>query len=427
MVSMARKSILLLAGEASGDYHAAGMVRDLKSARPDIRVSGIGGDKLAQAGMELFHHYREINTIGLSEGLGKLANILAAYRTMKRELLSGRHDIFIPVDFPDVNLRLCRVARDAGVGVCYYISPQIWAWRKGRVRKIAARVDRMMTIFPFEARLYEEAGLRADFVGHTMVRDISPGLDKALLRRRMGLDPDVSAVALVPGSRPAEIRRMLPVMCEAARLHANQYPDTQFLLPLAGEHLSGLVDEIVRGRGVRVQVSSTEAAVLMAACDSGLVTSGTATLQAALAGMPHAVAYKLDRFTWLLASKVLKPLVMDKDIHVAIGNVLAISREKEADGPLQEMLHAGYRIPCLECGRPLFVPELLQDNASPEKLAQWLIRFRSEGPLREAMIRGFQRLREMLTPERDDLTPASVVLEFLDHRNADPHTYARTR
>jgi len=417
---MASKSILLLAGEASGDYHAAAMVRDLKAVRPDIHVSGIGGDKLAQAGMELLHHYREINTIGLSEGLGKIANILAAYRTVKKELQSGRHDVFIPVDFPDVNLRLCRVARNAGIGVCYYISPQVWAWRKGRVRKIASRVDRMMTIFPFEARLYEGAGLRVDFVGHTMVRDISPGLDKGVLKGQMGLDPDLSAVALVPGSRPAEIRRMLPVMCQAARIYADHYPDTQFLLPLAGEHLSGLVNEIVRGCGVAVQVSSTEAARLMAACDSGLVTSGTATLQAALVGMPHAVAYKLDRFTWLLASKVLKPLVMDKDLHVAIGNVLAISREKEAAGPLQEMLQEGYHIPCLECGRPLFVPELLQDNASPGKLAQWLIRFRSEPPLREATIRGFQRLREMLTPEREDRTPAAVVLEFLDHRDSKP-------
>jgi lipid-A-disaccharide synthase len=417
-VQMASKSILLLAGEASGDYHAAAMVKDLKASRPDIRVSGIGGDKLAEAGMELLHHYREINTIGLSEGLSKIANILTAYRTMKRELQSGRHDIFIPVDFPDVNLRLCRVARDSGVGVCYYISPQVWAWRKGRVRKIASRVDRMMTIFPFEPKVYEGAGLRADFVGHTMVRDISPALDKALLRERMGLAPDASAVSLVPGSRPAEIRRMLPVMCEAARLYADQYPDTQFLLPLAGVHLSGIVEEIVRGCGVQVRVCSTETAELMAACDSGLVTSGTATLQAALAGMPHAVAYKLDRFTWLLAIKVLKPLVMDKDLHVAIGNVLAISREKETFGPLQEVLNAGYRIPCLECGRPLFVPELLQHNASPENLAQWLIRFRSEPLLREAMIRGFQRVREMLTPERDDITPASVVLEFLDQRKA---------
>jgi len=172
LTAMPKRSILLLAGEASGDYHAAALVRDLKDANPEIRVSGIGGDRLAAAGMELLHHYRDINTIGLSEGFSKIRNIVKAYQTMKRELRSGLHDLFIPVDFPDVNLRLCKLARDAGLPVYYYISPQVWAWRKGRIRKIAARVDRMMTIFPFEEKLYKDAGVKADFVGHTMAKDV---------------------------------------------------------------------------------------------------------------------------------------------------------------------------------------------------------------------------------------------------------------
>ena len=213
---MLKRSILLLAGEASGDYHAAALVKDLKARNPNIRVSGIGGDKLAAAGMDLLHHYREINTIGLSEGFSKVRNIIRAYQTMKRELRSGLHDLFIPVDFPDVNLRLCKVARQAGVPVCYYISPQVWAWRKGRIHKIAARVDRMMTIFPFEEKLFRDVGVRADFVGHTMVSDVPQGIDKKELRSELGMDPSKWSVALVPGSRPAEVLRMLPVMCQAA-------------------------------------------------------------------------------------------------------------------------------------------------------------------------------------------------------------------
>ncbi|MGO9568936.1 MAG: lipid-A-disaccharide synthase, partial [Desulfomonilaceae bacterium] len=341
---MAELSILLLAGEASGDHHAAAMVRELKLLCPEFTVSGIGGDKLAAAGMELFHHYSEINTIGLSEGLGKVRNIIAAFKKMKSELRSGRHAVFVPVDFPDVNLRLCKIASDAGVPVCYYISPQVWAWRRGRIRKIAARVDRMMTIFPFEEQLYRDAGVRADFVGHTMVRDIPEASDKDLLRRELGVEPSRYSVALVPGSRPAEIRRMLPVMCEAARIHVSRYPDTQFVLPVAGEHLRPLVNEIVSQHDVPVVVLSSDASRIMAACDSGLVTSGTATLQAALAGMPHAVVYKLDQLTWLLAIKVLKPLVMDKDIHVAIANVLAINLEKQGKGPLKETAGTGFGI-----------------------------------------------------------------------------------
>lgn len=414
---MAQYSILLLAGEASGDHHAAAMVRDLKRLCPEITVSGIGGDKLAAAGMELFHHYSEINTIGLSEGLGKVRNIISAYKKMKTELQSGRHAVFVPVDFPDVNLRLCKIAHNAGIPVCYYISPQVWAWRRGRIRKIAARVDRMMTIFPFEEQLYRDTGVRADFVGHTMVRDIPETSDRSILRDELDIAPDRYAIALVPGSRPAEIRRMLPVMCDAARIHARSYSDTQFVLPLAGEHLRALVSEIVLQHEIPVVVQSAEASRIMAACDSGLVTSGTATLQAALAGMPHAVVYKLDRLTWLLAIKVLKPLVMDKDIHVAIANVLAINLEKQGKGPLSEMTGTGFGINCQECGRALFVPELLQDNVTPENLAAWLMRFRSEPRLRDFMTRGFKEIRNMLTLSEERPSAARIILDCIQESN----------
>ena len=411
---MPQPSVLLLAGEASGDYHAAALVRELKASRPDLLVSGIGGDKLAEAGMELLHHYREVNTIGLSEGLGKVRNIFRAYQTMKRELRSGRHTVFIPVDFPDVNLRLCRFAHDAGVRVCYFISPQIWAWRRGRIRKIARRVDRMMTIFPFEETFYREAGVKADFVGHTMARDLGDLPDKGQLARDLGIDRSRPVIALVPGSRPAEVSRMLPVMAGAARLYAQSYPDAQFLLPLADSHLADLVQDILSSYPIKVDVRSTDAFTVMAAADCGLVTSGTATLQAALAQMPHAVVYMLDGLTWWFALNVLKPLVMDRDIHVAIANVLAINKEKEGPGPIQEMLDAGIRIPCQECGRPLFVPELLQYEVTPENLAAWLTRFREEAPLREAMIRGFQQIRHMLNPSSVGQSAAAIVLEHLD-------------
>lgn len=411
---MSEPSILLLAGEASGDHHAASLVRDIKRLAPGVKITGIGGDKLAEAGMELLHHYREINTIGFGEGLASLRRIYAAYSTMKRELRSGKHSVFIPVDYPDVNIRLCLFAKRAGVKVCYYISPQIWAWRKGRIHKIAARVDRMMTIFPFEETLYRERGVKADFVGHTMVGEIPADLDKKALRKELGMDADRDAVALLPGSRPAEIGRILPVMCGAARIYLSHHPETEFQLPLAGPHLAGPVGEILAGYDIPVRVHSAEAPRVMGACDAGLVTSGTATLQAALARMPHAVVYVVDKWTWHLAIKVLKPLVMDKDIHVAIANVLSIASQKETNGgPIKEMLDAGCHIPCQECGRPLFVPEILQDHATPEFLAQWLLRFKEEEPLRNATLRGFDLLRGMLAPPKGDRNAAKIVLECL--------------
>jgi lipid-A-disaccharide synthase len=411
---MSERSVLLLAGEASGDYHAASLVRELRRISPDLSVTGIGGEKLAAAGMELLHHYRDINTIGLSEGFGKLRNIVAAYNTMKRELRSGRHRVFIPVDYPDVNLRLCRIARDAGVAVCYYISPQVWAWRKGRIKKIARRVDRMLTIFPFEEKLYLDAGVNAQFVGHTMVRDIPERFDRGLLRAEFGVDQAARVIALVPGSRPAEIHRMLPIMADAARLYLQTYPDARFLLPLAGPHLAPMVSEILASRSLPVTVLSAEAVRVMAASDSGLVTSGTATLQAALAEMPHVVAYVLDPLTWWVVMNVVKPLLMDRDVHVAIANVLAIKKEAEGRGPISDMLDAGYHIACPHCGRPLFVPELLQSSATPENLAQWLVSFSADPLLTETMIDGFRQIRAMLTPRVENPSAAHIILAYLD-------------
>ncbi|MGC8908620.1 MAG: lipid-A-disaccharide synthase [Desulfomonilaceae bacterium] len=417
MTAHRRPSILLLAGEASGDYHAAAMVRDIKSRDPRVRVTGIGGDALADAGMELLHHYRDINTIGLSEGLGKLRNIKHAYAAMKRELRAGKHDLFVPVDFPDVNLMLCKVAQRNGVPVCYFISPQVWAWRKGRIKKIARRVDRMMTIFPFEEELYRGAGVRADFVGHTMVRDIPADADKAALRRELGLDADACVVALAPGSRPAEVSRLLPVMCEASITYRARYPETRFVLPLAGPHLEKLVRSIIEKYNLPVSIHLRAAAACMGASDFGIVTSGTATLQAALAQMPHAVVYRLGAASWFLARRILKPLLMDEDIHVAIANVLAL-KAGDDQGPLKIMKDAGAEVRCLECGRRLFVPELLQGNASVEEIAGWLLKFRTDDRLVQAMIKGFRALREMLTPPRGDVSPARVVLECLSQRPA---------
>jgi len=393
------------------------MVRDIKARCPYIRVAGIGGDALADAGMELLHHYREINTIGLSEGIGKLCNIKNAYVTMKRELATGRHDLFVPVDFPDVNLMLCKVAKRNRVPVCYFISPQVWAWRKGRIKKIARRVDRMMTIFPFESDLYRSAGVRADFVGHTMARDIPSEVNKSARRTELGLDPHRPVIALVPGSRPAEVSRILPVMCEASAIYHVRYPDTQFVLPLAGPHLEKLAAGILDQHHLPVSIHSRAAAQCMGASDAGIVTSGTATLQAALTQMPHVVVYKLGAMSWFLARRILKPLVMDQDIHVAIANVLAL-KAGDDQGPLKVMREAGVEVRCLECGRRLFVPELLQSRASVEEVANWLFKLKTDVQLLRAMEKGFRALREMLAPPHDDVSAARIVLECLSANSA---------
>ncbi len=411
---MPRPSILLLAGEASGDYHAAALVRNLTRRMPDLHIAGIGGDRLAAAGMTLLHHYQEINSIALSGGFELLSNVLTAYHTMKRELFSGRHQLFIPVDYPDVNILLCRVARNAGIPVCYYVSPQVWAWRRGRIAKLAKRVDHMMTLFPFEARLYEQAGLPANFVGHTLVGDVPEQGDQRNARTRLGLQPDQYTVALVPGSRQKEISTMLPRMAAAAKIFLHSFPDTQFVLPLAAEHLRPQVEEVLRQHGVDVAMDVSDATTVMLSADCGLVTSGTATLQAALVGLPHALVYVVDDWTWWLALRVLKPLaIMHPDTHLAIANVLAIEEEKVGPSPIALMGEQGYHIPCQDCGRPLFVPEVLQHQATPGNLADWLFRFREDPRLGETMKEGFRQTRRLLEPPANGPGTADIVEKML--------------
>lgn len=407
-------SILVMAGEASGDHHLAVLISQLKAVAPNLEVFGIGGDRLASVGVHLFHHYKDINTIGLSGGISKLVKVIGAYRTMKNELMSGKYDLFIPVDFPDVNIRLCKFARKSRTRVCYYISPQIWAWRKRRIFKIRDRVDTMMTIFPFEETLYREVGVDAHFVGHTMVRDLANVKDRQNIREELGLKPDSWIVTLAPGSRSSEIERTLPVMLRAAARHVGQYPETTFVLPVAGPHLTEMINSIISDQQVEVMTLHEEASKLMAASDSGLICSGTATLQAALVGLPHAVVYIMDGFSWFLAKAILKPLLMDPDVHVAIANVLSIKMEHAGiKGPISAIIDAGYSIKCDECGRPLFVPEILQEHATDENLSNWLATFRTETRLCDTMRTGFKQIQEYLEQTDESRNAVNIVLKNL--------------
>jgi lipid-A-disaccharide synthase len=404
----------MLAGEASGDYHGAALVKDLKALRPELGITGVGGELMEAAGMELISHYRDINAVGPREGLSKFGQILRVYNLIKERIRSNEHSLFIPIDYPDVNLRLAKVASKANMPVLYFISPQVWAWRKGRLRQIRERVDLMMTIFPFEAQFYAKHGVNAQFVGHTMVRDFGPEQDMGDVKKSMGLDEEHYWVTIAPGSRPTEVKRMLPRMCKAAILFKNAYRDAAFVIPLAGEHLRPLVEEILRLEGAEMKLVSEHAAKVMASCESALVTSGTATLQAALVGTPHAVAYALDPPSWFVAMRILRPLVMDKDLHVAIANVLSIYTDQAQINPIDIMKEAKAGVKCLECGRPLLVPELLQHWATPENMADWLARFRVDPSLRVAMTKAFAALRQMLeTPE--DTGAAHCALARLDH------------
>ena len=330
--------VFLSAGEPSGDRLGAGLARALRELDPQVELHGMGGDEMAQAGVRLVQHARALSVVGLVEVLAHLPAIAGAMRRLAREIAALRPDVLVPIDFPDFNLRLAARARRLGVKVVYFVSPQVWAWRRGRVRTIRSLVHHMLVLFPFEERFYRDAGVPVTFVGHPAVERAVEGPPPRELRARMGLDPDRRTVALLPGSRRGEVARLLPPMLGAGARLRRDRPDLQFALPLA-RSLSR-EDVVARIRAAElheVSVLPAEAyADLLRAADVGIVASGTATLEAALAGLPMVVVYRVAAGTYLLGRALVR--------------VDAIA------------------LPNLVAGRRV-VPELVQGACTPERIA----------------------------------------------------------
>lgn len=326
-------TVLVVAGEASGDLRGAELISELRALVPGLRVTGVGGERLRAAGQEALVDAEEISTMGLTEVFSSLGRILAAFRRV-REAIEGRAgrrpDLVVLIDLPDFNLRLAPVARRAGVPVLYYVSPQVWAWRRWRVRQLARNVDRLAVVFPFEERLYR--GLAdVTFVGHPALDTVRATRTPAETRARLGLDAKRPLVVLLPGSRPAEVRSLLPEMARAIDvLRADVVVDAA--VALAGEGLRPLV----KPHAGSMPVVSGETWNLVGAADLVLCASGSATLETALLERPMVVSYRLSPLTWAVARLLVRvPFVA---------------------------------MPNLVLGRRA-VPELLQRDATAERMA----------------------------------------------------------
>ncbi|MGH7354112.1 MAG: lipid-A-disaccharide synthase, partial [Candidatus Rokuibacteriota bacterium] len=299
-------AIMLAAGEASGDAHGATLCRALADQAPGARLVGMGGPRMAQAGMELLVDVTSAAAAGGTEAIGRVPTLLRAWRRMRAALEARpRPDVLVLIDFPEFNLRLARVARRAGVPVVYFVPPQIWAWRGGRVRTIRRRISLVLAAFPFEAALYRSAGVPVEFVGHPAIDALvgAPSRDDA--RRRFGLPERAPVVGLLPGSRYLEVERMLPAMRDAAvRIHA-RHADVRFVLALAPTIERAVVERLSAG-GPRIAVVADGAHAVMRAADVLLVTSGTATLEAALLGTPMVVGYRLSRLSELMVRFLIR-------------------------------------------------------------------------------------------------------------------------
>jgi len=289
--------IMIVAGEASGDLHGAMLCRALRALAPSRPLLGMGGERMAAAGFERLVDVTGAAAIGGTEALGPIPTLVAAWRRLRAELIGPRPPAaLVLIDFPEFNLRLARVARRVGVPVVYFIPPQVWAWRPWRARIVARRTSLVLAVFPFETALYRQAGARVEFVGHPVLDALAGVPARAEARRQLGLDANVPVIGLLPGSRKQEIEGTLPVLHAAAARIAAVRPQTRFVLA-AAERTGHGADPAALLQDARppVQVVTGQTYAVMRAADLLLVTSGTATLEAALLGTPMVVCYRFSR------------------------------------------------------------------------------------------------------------------------------------
>jgi lipid-A-disaccharide synthase len=299
--------LMVVAGEESGDAHAASLVRRLRERAPGARFEFFGstGARMREAGVESVVREDDLAITGLVEIARALPRFVSAYRSLKRAALARRPDAVVLVDWPDFNLALARALHRRGLRVIYYISPQLWAWRSHRVRQVRRDVDLMLTILPFERAWYEERGFASvEFVGHPFAGAVSPRLTRAEFRARHDLDASSPVVALLPGSRRKEFERILPSMLDAAALLLNERPSAQFVVALASRRAHAEAERVIASHHARerlaprVRIVQDEAREALAAADAAAVCSGTATLEAALMGTPPVVVYKESALNW---------------------------------------------------------------------------------------------------------------------------------
>jgi lipid-A-disaccharide synthase len=314
---MPDRRVMIVAGEASGDLHGARLVQAMHDLDPALDFCGIGGRNLRQAGVQCLADVADMGVVGLTEVTRKLGTILRARRDLRRILADAPPDLLILIDYPDFNLPLARIARARGIPVLYYISPQIWAWRKGRVNVIRKCVDHMAVILPFEKPLYDRAGVPATFVGHPLLDALGDTPAQPEARRMFQLAEGVTTVALLPGSREGEARKLLPEMLGAARIIARELPPVQFVLPLADSLDPEVVEGIVRRQDIAVRIVRNRIYDVLTAADVALVASGTATLETALMNLPMVVVYKVSPLSYWAGRAFIH---VD---HISLVNIIA--------------------------------------------------------------------------------------------------------
>jgi lipid-A-disaccharide synthase len=371
--------VMLSAGEASGDRLGAGLARSLRALHPGIEIVGMGGDEMAHAGVRLVQHAREVAVVGFVEVIRHLPTIRRAMARLEAVLRRERPDVLVPIDYPDFNLRLAERARSAGVPVVYYVSPQVWAWRRGRVRTMRELVRRMLVLFPFESRFYEAEGVPATFVGHPAAASHVRAVRGELLPK-LGLDPRHPVVALLPGSRVGEVGRLFPILLDAATALRRSHPSVQFVVPRAATIPEDFLAPFADRAGLSaLAIPAGAYPGVLEVADAGAIASGTATLDAAVAELPFVAVYRMQSLSYSIAKSLVR---VD---HIALPNLVASER---------------------------IVPELVQGECTPAAIAEVLRGLLDDPTRAEKIRRALARVRLSLSGDGAfDRAAAAVLAE----------------
>ncbi|MBJ7277322.1 lipid-A-disaccharide synthase [Marinobacter salarius] len=377
VVSTRKVTFAIVAGEASGDILGAGLIRSLRLRYPNARFVGIGGDEMIAEGFHSLVPMERLSVMGLVEVLGRIRELFDIRARLMSYLLATPPDVVIGIDSPDFTLGIERRCRDAGIPTAHYVSPSVWAWRQKRIFTIAKSVNLMLTLFPFEARFYEEHGVPVAFVGHPLADRIPMIPDTAGARQSLGLLQDAPVLAILPGSRGGEVERLGTLFLEAARWIQGKRPDLQLVIPCVNREREKQVRALVEALDVKLAVTIVRGRSrdVMASSDVVLLASGTATLEAMLLKKPMVVGYRLSRVSYALVSRLVKVP------YVALPNLLA-----------KEQL----------------VPELLQDDASPESLGEAVLERLENESERARLTAAFSQLHEQLRQGADEQSAAAI-------------------
>jgi lipid-A-disaccharide synthase len=371
---------MLVAGEASGDRHAASLFLELKKRLPDVRGIGMGGRKMAEAGIDIRYDSSEIGVIGLVEVLKHYGDIRRALTSMQTVVCEEKPDLLICVDYKEFNFKLAKKAKACGVKVLFYVSPQVWAWRPGRVKKYGKVIDTMAVIFPFEVRYYEREGIPVRFVGHPLAEKVHPTETRQTVMKWLRLDAERPVVGLLPGSRTNEIKRLLPVMLATAEQLAKRFPGIQFVLLQADSVSDEALDTHRQGSRQPVKVVKGETYDVLQCCNAVITTSGTATLEIALIGVPMAIVYRLAPLTYLIGRMLIRVP------YIGLPNIVA-----------------GHRI----------VQEFIQHEARPERIAPEIERILTDHDYADSSRQALSMVKEKLGTGGGSERMAELALEML--------------